>query len=484
MSSNLPSSPISSDSQLGLNVHEALQAKNKIDPFQAQIDELIQDSFATEGDALAAVTEFEKVNATFYVKKVSGETVSFQGAEVKREKAGTYNKKNLNAVDYKYLRPLALVGFADTARLRFLHSTNQTTITEKLTEDEMKDKVAAGAKRDLTVRRTVVKNTDSSRLVQAKSVYRTMLKLQEMGLVEQVFFENGPVWQITDAGLKKVGDPLNLKKAQRIDARTIDPHKVASHMATVHLMFGILSPDPFMRKALGFKHTGAPDLSEIITEKQVLKWWGEWDARMNQDYRENKDMKPGFGSWRKARMTELVSDLKIRGDLEWSELLAAEPAMWVQGHGGLSLSQAGASDVAHRRFVDLIWNRESKRSEQRHMSIGFEVETTVESASTYKRWLYTFEQEFKLVGGPYAAMIVVVPDSVAGRSIMTSFKKAEVDRVTEKAQAAGEAPKDRKLTQDEVKAALAKYGILEKSVLLATMVFPDGSGYDPRAPRH
>lgn len=480
--SNLPATPIPADGNLGLTVHDAIAARRGE---TAGKNPFLEEAYdASDELALAASTEYERLETTVYIKKQTGETVTFSGGAVKRERQGTYNKKSLTSTDYKYLRPLALVGFADVARLRFLHTTSQSTILEPLTEQEMLQKKSAGAKRDLTVRRTVVKDTGKTVLVQEKTVYRTMMKLQEMGLVEQVKFDSGAVWQITEAGLKKVGDPLNLKaKAQRIDARTINPNLVSSHLATVHVMFGLLSPDPFMRNAMGLQALGTPDLSDLITEKQVLKWWGEWDTRMNQEFKADKELKPAFGNWRKQRLAELVQEVKHQGLLEWSELLAHEPALWVQGQGGLSLAEVGASSVAARRFVDLIWSREGERVNQLHKSIGFEVETTAESAASYERWLHTFAAEFELQGGPYGVMVVALPASPVGKSIASSFKKAEFSRCMAKARAAGMVPKDKQPTKAEALAAIEAFGILGKTVKLVTMVFPDGSGYDPRAPR-
>jgi predicted transcriptional regulator len=258
--------------------------------------------------------------------------------------------------------------------------------------------------------------------VKRRTVYRRMMGLREMKLVNRVDVPGARrLWLVTDKGRRV------LEEAQRInegDVRRIRPEEVTLDQMGHNLAIAQTAAW-FTRGMPPFegdqKWMSMPFAVDSLTSEYKLR--SGWQALIA----DNKDkLEKRFDSGKRMythgeigeKHRKQQFERASQGDVSYDQLFADEPSLW-------TLSNANhAEDVTKEfHYPDLVINREAQRTSSKPVSIALEIELTVKNKGELARIVRMFKQDRHA----YKAQVWVVSSPVVKRHIESVFKQLGVD---------------------------------------------------------
>jgi DNA-binding MarR family transcriptional regulator len=258
--------------------------------------------------------------------------------------------------------------------------------------------------------------------VKRRTVYRRMMGLREMKLVNRVDVPAARrLWLVTDKGRRV------LEEAQRInqgDVRRIRPEEVTldqlGHNLAIAQTAAWLTRG--MPKFEGMQRWMSMPYSvdALVSEYKIRRGW-ESLIFGNKD-KLDKKFDSGERMYSRGRVGEKHRieqfDRASQGEVSYDQLFADEPSLW-------TLSNAKhAEDVTKEfHYPDLVINREAQRESEKPVSIALEIELTVKNKGEVARIVRMFKQDRQA----YAAQVWVVSSPAVKRHIESVFKQLGVD---------------------------------------------------------
>lgn len=257
--------------------------------------------------------------------------------------------------------------------------------------------------------------------VQRRTVYRRMMGLREMKLVQLADVPGARrLWVVSNKGRRVLEDSQRIYEGEvrrmRPDEISIEHvgHNLAIAQTAAWLTRGM--PEFESRQ----KWAGIPyALSTLTSEFKVRQGWDRLMSANNEKLKVERDGKRlythgGIGAKYKAAQFRRADE----GKIAHSELYEDEPSLWT-----LSNATHVDDDTKEFHYPDLVLNREAVRDSSAPKSIALEIELSVKNKGELAKIMRMYKADRKT----YIACVWVVSTPRIKRHVETVLKQLGLD---------------------------------------------------------